>query len=486
MSRTALRQELAALLVLAVPMALTQGGQALMGVVDVAVLGHAGQVALTATHVGNSLYFGLAIFGMGVMHGLDPLVAQALGAGDPVRARRLVWQGLWLALGLTVTLGPAIALAPRGLVAFGALAGRALGVPLGITPEVAGLAERFVLWRLPSLPFFFGYFALRAYLQGHGRVRPLVVAVVAANVLNLGGDLLLVFGGAGLPGWAGPLRSIPAMGVAGAALSTALCSVLQAAVLAAGVRALTRVNGCSPAGEPARPASPRPAWRPDPHALGLALRVGLPAGLHMFAEVSFFALASILSAAFGTAPGAAHAIALQVASLTFTVATGVGNAGSVRVARAVGARDREGARRAGVAALVAGGGYMACTALVLLTLPWWVARAMTDDPAILAIAVPLLRVAACFQLFDGLQGVGAGVLRGAGETRFTFLANMVAYWVVGLPVTLALVSWVGLGVFGLWAGFVVSLAVVAACLVWRFHTLSSREIAPLASAVPPA
>jgi MATE family multidrug resistance protein len=467
MRRTALRQELSALLVLAVPMALTQGGQALMGVVDVAVVGHAGQVALTATSLGNSLYFSLAIFGMGVMHGLDPLVAQAVGAGDAVRARRLVWQGLWLALGLTVALGPAIALVPRLLVPFGAAAGSALDVPLGITPEVAALAQRFILWRLPSLPCFFGYFALRAYLQAVGRVRPMVVAVVAANVLNLCGDLLLVFGGAGLPAWTGPLRAVPAMGVAGAALSTAMCSVLQAAVLALGVRAILRT-------EPLRVAR-----RPDARELALAVRVGLPAGLHMFAEVSFFSLASVLSAAFGTAPGAAHAIALQVASLTFTVAVGLGNAGSVRVGRAVGARDRAGARRAGVVALAAGAAFMSGTALVLLLAPTEVAGVMTDDPGILAIAVPLLRVAACFQLFDGLQGVGAGVLRGAGETRFTFLANMVAYWIVGLPLMFVLLSRLELGVFGLWAGFVVSLAVVAAGVVWRFLHVTAREIVPL-------
>jgi MATE family multidrug resistance protein len=129
---------------------------------------------------------------------------------------------------------------------------------------------------------------------------------------------------------------------------------------------------------------------------------------------------------------------------------------------------------------------MSCTALVLLFLPYWVARAMTDDAEILALAVPLLRVAACFQLFDGLQGVGAGVLRGAGETRFTFLANMVAYWVVGLPLIFLLTSRLELGVLGLWWGFVASLAVVAACLVWRFLRVSSREIVPLVSELPPA
>jgi MATE family multidrug resistance protein len=221
---------------------------------------------------------------------------------------------------------------------------------------------------------------------------------------------------------------------------------------------------------------------PDLPTLRQVLRVGLPAGLHMFAEVSFFALASLLAGRLGPLPLAAHQVALQYASLTFTAAVGLGNGGSVRVGLAVGAGDGPGARRAGLAALFAGTAFMACNALVLLLFPGAVARLLTDDPGVIATAIPLLRIAAIFQISDGLQGVGAGVLRGAGETRFTFLANMVAYWVIGLPLLLLFSFRLGMGVAGMWLGFVAALTVVAVSLVARFLRISSRRIAPLGGA----
>jgi MATE family multidrug resistance protein len=140
-----------------------------------------------------------------------------------------------------------------------------------------------------------------------------------------------------------------------------------------------------------------------------------------------------------------------------------------------------GARRAGLTAFAAAGGYMACTGLLFVAVPGLLARLMTDDPGVAAAAVPLLRVAAVFQVFDGLQGAGAGVLRGAGVTRFTFFANLVGHWLLGAPALFFFVNGLRLGVVGLWWGFVVGLVSVSAALLWRFLQVSSREIAPLAS-----
>jgi MATE family multidrug resistance protein len=230
------------------------------------------------------------------------------------------------------------------------------------------------------------------------------------------------------------------------------------------------------------PAGPLPpaARRQDAATLWHAARVGFPTGLHLFAEVAFFTLASFLAARLGTTSIAAHQVALSVASLTFTVAVGIGQAGSVRVGRAVGARDRLGARRAGLTAFGAAAGYMGCCGLVFILFPGAVAGLMTADPTVQAVAVPLFQAAAVFQVFDGVQAAGAGVLRGAGETRFTLLANLAGHWGLGLPAMLLFAFWMGGGVTGLWWGFVVGLAAVAAGLLWRFLRLSSREIAPLA------
>jgi MATE family multidrug resistance protein len=427
-----------------------------MGVVDSAVVGRAGAVPLAATGLGNALFMAVSIFGLGVMMGLEPLLAQAAGAGDAIRARRLLWQGAWLALGVSAAVAlPTLAIPP-------------LLVPLGIAPDVARETSSYLLWRLPGLPFMLLYASGRGYLQASGHVRPILVAAVLANLLNLPADILLVFGGAALPAWTGPLRAVPALGAGGAAMATSFCMGVQAAILAAAA-------AIAPGGAPAKGLH-----RPSRGELRAAIRVGIPIALHMGAEVGIFALVGFLAGRLGAQALAAHQIAISIATLTFTIALGLGNAGSVRVGWAVGAHDRAGARRSGLVAFGAGAGYMSLCALAFLAFPGAIARLVTDDPGVVAQAAPLLRVAAVFQISDGIQAVGAGVLRGAGETRFTFAANMVGHWLLGLPTAVLLGIVLGRGVTGLWWGFSIGLTVVAASLLWRFLALSSREIVPLA------
>ena len=209
-----------------------------MGVVDTAVVGRAGGLPLAGVGLGLALFMALSVLGMGIMHGLDPLVSQAVGAGDAARARRLLWQGVWLAALLSVALAVPFAVAPSLLE------------PLGIAPDIAREAGRYLLWRLPGLPFFLAWLAARTYLQSLGSTRPMVVSMAIANVVNVAADLVLVLGGASLPAWAGPLRAVPPLGAAGAALATSLCSVLQ----------LVDPRPCRPRGaarvRPARSAAP--------------------------------------------------------------------------------------------------------------------------------------------------------------------------------------------------------------------------------------
>jgi MATE family multidrug resistance protein len=449
-----LREELSSLGRLALPIALAQAGQSLMGLVDTAVVGRAGAGPLAATALGNSLFFAVAVAGMGLMMGLDPLVSQAFGAGDRVRARRLLWQGVWLSLAVGALLALPMAFLPLLLE------------PAGIEPEVAAGAGRYLWLRLPGLPFLLLFMADRSYLQAAGRARPILVGAILANAANLLLDLLLVFGGAALPPWTGPLRLLPAMGAPGAALATTLCTALQAGFLALAVSA-------EPLDAPA-PGLRRPV-RED---LLAATRMGLPVGLHMAAEVGVFALVGVLAGRLGRVPLAAHQIALTYGSFSFNAAVGIGNAGSVRVGRAVGARDTPRARRSGLVAFLAGAGFMSLWALLFLLLPWPLVRAMTDQPEVLAAAVPLMRVAAVFQISDGVQGVGAGVLRGAGDTRFTFAANVLGHYGLGLPVAIALGFGLGEGITGLWWGLCAGLTAVAVGLFWRFVRISSRDIAP--------
>jgi MATE family multidrug resistance protein len=451
-----LRRELASLARLAAPLAVATAGQALMGVVDTAVAGRAGGAILAGTALGNAIFFAVALSGSGLVLGLEPLVAQAIGAGDAPRARRWLWQGAWLSLAVGAVLTAALAPVPLLLERF------------GIAPEVAAEAARYVWLRLPGLPAFLFYFVARAYVQGLGHARPVLVAMVAANVANLALDLLLVFGGEALPAWAGPLRAVPPLGAGGAGAATTVVTWLQAGLLAAAAASLA-----GPGRVPTRPAG---------RELGRVLRLGTPVALHMGAEVGSFTLVGLLAARLGPAEVSAHQIALSLASVSFCVALGIGNAGGVRVGWAVGARDRLAARRAGLVAIGAGAAFMSCSALLFLAFPRALARLLTDDAAVLAMAAPLLAVAALFQISDGVQGVAAGVLRGAGDTRFTFGANMVGHWLVGLPLALALAFGAGLGVRGLWLGLCAGLFSVAGALLWRFLRISSRAIRPVEEA----
>ncbi|WP_050725749.1 MATE family efflux transporter [Vulgatibacter incomptus] len=454
--------ELRKLARLAAPLALVHAGNQLMTLVDMAFVGRLGAVALGGIGIANGIFFTVSTLGMGAMMGLDPLVSQAVGAGDPARARRWLWQGIWLALFVTIVLSIPIAIAPNFLV------------PFGIEEAVAREATTYLNIRLVGLYPMLVYVAVRAYLQAMGVTRPMFISVVAANLLNVAADALLVFGGEILPAWAGPLRSLPAFGVAGAAVATTLCTILQLAIITSAVGSVE---------VPGFERGMRRWLRSD---LLAALKVGLPIGLQMAAEVSIFALVGLLVGRMGAANLAAHQVSLTLASFTFTVAVGIGAAGSVRVGRAVGARDIAGVRAAGLTAIAAGGGWMALSALVFLLAPKALAGLLTDQAGVIEAAAPLLMIAAVFQLSDGLQAAGSGVLRGAGDTRFPFLANLFGYYVIALPLGLWLAWGMNLGAAGLWWGLCTGLTVVAIALIARFRRISSRPIAPLSPMAPAA
>jgi MATE family multidrug resistance protein len=447
------RAEAGALVRLAVPLALATAGQSLMSVVDAAVVGRAGAVQLAGVGLGTLLFFAISVAGMGTMMGLDPIVSQALGSGDGTRARHFLWQGAWLAL----LLGGLLAV-PLGFVPM------LLG-PLGIAPDVAAQASGHLLARIPSLPALLFFFAARSYLQGANAPRAVVLSAVVANVVNLLLDLLLVFGGEGLPPWAGALRAIPPLGAAGSGIATTVATWIQAAFVA---WAAGRI-----------PAAGAWARRPVAREMRLAVKVGAPVGLHMAAEVGVFALVGLLAGRLGAVPMAAHQVAIALASFSFNAAVGIGNAGSVRVGWAVGSRDTPAARRAGLVAFGTGAALMSTWGLAFLLVPGLFARLMSSDPAVVAATTPLLRVAGLFQISDGIQAVGAGVLRGAGDTRFTLWANLVGHWALGLPAALGLGLALGYGVTGLWWGLLVGLTAVAVALFLRFRRISSREIVPI-------
>jgi MATE family multidrug resistance protein len=436
---------------LALPLIAGYAGSQVMGLVDIAMVGRLGKAELGGVGVGNALLFSVTMFAMGLVLGTEAPVSQAVGAGEVARARRVLWQGLRVALiaGL-----PAIML--TGLLPL-------VLRPAGISDAVAHQAELFVWWRLPGiLPFlFFG--ACRTYLQSQNITRPIVIAMVVSNIVNVIGNLLFMYGDETFArlGLAPP--GLPHLGIVGSALATVLASLCSLAIVARAVKAVTV------------PADPD-RRRADPVLLRTILRLGSAVGGTMVAEIGVFALAGVLAGKMSDDAIAAHQVALTLSSFTFTVALGVGAATGVRVGNLIGQSDTAGARRVGFLGIGVGAAFMSLAALAFLIFPWPLARLMTDDPTVIAAAVPLLRIAAAFQVFDGIQAVCSGALRGAGDPVVPLVVNLFGYWVVGLPVAVVLGFTYELGAPGLWWGLTAGLVIAATALSTRFALLTRRPI----------
>jgi len=445
------RTELRTLLRLAGPLAAAQAGTQIMGLVDLAVVGRLGAQELGAAGLGNALFFTISILGIGLTLGVDPMISQAFGAGDGVRARHVLWQGIWLALGVTVVLTIPLLFAPMLLPLF------------DVSEAIRPMAIQFLLVRTAGLAPLLLFLVIRAYLQAQHVTRPMVTAMLIGNVFNFVSDVVLVFG------W-GPF---PRMGVAGAALSTDLGAILQLAIVAWTVKSIHLPPHDAGALHHAK-------W-PE---IRQAIRIGLPIGIQLAAEIGIFALVGLLAGHLGPIHLAAHQLVLAFVSLTFTISVGVASAGAVRVGLAVGARDQPRTRMAGFAAIAGGAAVMVAGAAIFAIFPRPIARMLTDQEVVIAASVPIFLIAAVFQLSDGLQAIGAGILRGAGDTTFPLAANLVGHWLIGLPVALYLGFHRNMGIVGLWWGLCAGLTAVAILLLFRFNRLSKKPIAPIPRTAP--
>jgi MATE family multidrug resistance protein len=437
------RSELRATVRLAVPVVFVQLGFMTMGVVDTLMVGRLSARVLAAVALGNLYYFNVSIFGQGTLMALDPLVAQAIGAKETDSVSRAIQRGLLIAAMLSVA--TALLLAPA------APALRALHQPAEIIPEAAAYARISIAGVLP----YFAFVVLRQSLQAMHRVAPIVWTMIVANLTNAGLNWVFVYGHLGSP----PL------GVAGSAVATAISRWLMTALLLMLAWKELRPNLL-----PVRADSWQ--WRP----IARMLAIGMPIGAQQLLEVSAFGAIGLLMGVMGTAAMAAHQIAITLAALTFMVPVGVATAAAVRVGHAIGAGDDARARSAVRAAYTCGVGFMTMTAAVFLSMPHLLSTTFTRDAEVAALASLLLPIAGIFQVFDGAQAVGAGVLRGAGDTTAPLYVMLASYWIVGVPVSAYLGFRTSLGPAGLWWGFVVSLAAVAAVLLLRIRTVFGREL----------
>lgn len=437
---------------LATPLVAAHAGNQLMGLVDTVMVGHLSTAALGGVGLGNALFFGLVSFGLGVVMGVDAPIAQAIGAGDPARARRAMWQGVRIGLGIGLVTTLLLALLPLLLE------------PVGVKPAVASECRHYVWARLANVIPFFLFVAQRSYLQAIGRTRAIVHAVVLGNLVNLVLDMILINGDEFL-GWFGlPTLGIPRLGSTGAGLATTFVGLANVVVLGL---AIVRVPTPE---DPARRAR-------EPLLERVVLRLGVPIGLHIFAEVFVFALANLIASRMSETASAAHQVAITLASFTFTMSLGIGAATSVRVGYHVGRGDTPAARRVGWDGVLLSLVVMGTGGVLFIAFGRGLASSFAKELDVIAIATSLLVVAAVFQLSDGIQCVLSGALRGAGDTRFTLWSNVVGHYVVGLPVSLLLGLVLGLGAPGLWWGLSAGLTVTAGMLTWRFHHLTRRAIA---------
>ena len=434
---------------LAGPVVLAEVGWVTMGLVDTVIVGPLGPEAIGAVGIGSILFLALAIFGMGLLLGLETLVSHACGAGRIDECHR------WLLHGVTLSL-----LATPLLSAVGVLL--VLLLPAwGLQPHVLSLTIPYlkvITWSL--LPLLL-YASFRRYLQALGIVVPITVALVTANIINAAAAWALVYGHCGLP----------AMGTTGSAVATLVSRIYLAAALLWSIVAYDRRHHVSLFSV---------AWKPKRKSLARLLRLGLPAATQVTLELGVFAAASALAGRLDPVSLAAHQIALNLASLTFMVPLGVASAGAVRVGHAVGRRDAPGAARAGRVALLLGTAFMAAAAAAFVFAPRPLVGMFTSSDAVFAVGRRLLLVAAMFQLFDGLQGVSTGLLRGLGDTRTPMIGNLVGHWLLGLPIGYALCFWWGWGVVGLWTGLSTGLIVIgiALAITWQ-RRIAALELNPL-------
>jgi len=428
---------------LALPVTLAQVGLMTMGLVDTIMVGRVSPVDLAAVAIGHLYFFGIAVVGMGILFALDPVISQAVGADDTVGIARGVQRGVVLATGLSIV-------ATALLVPVGPIL-----TVLRQPPEVIPIATRYVHGLLPAVLPFYVFVVLRQSLQAMGRVRAIVLAVVAANLLNAFLNWVFIFGNLGAP----------ALGAVGSAYVTTVARWFTTLALVA-------------LAWPYLSSSLRPLRREAllTRPLLQLLRVGGPVGAQQWLEVGVFATAGLFMGWMGALALAGHQVALQMAALTFMVPLGVAQATSVLVGQAVGRGDAEAARRATGAGVLIGVGFMTATAVTFLAVPDLLSRAFSDDPPVIAAAAVLLPIAGVFQVFDGLQVVAAGALRGVGDTRVPMLLNLVGFWLLGLPVSLWLGFGLGWGPRGVWWGLAIGIGAVAVLLTLRLKRRLGRAL----------
>jgi MATE family multidrug resistance protein len=387
------------------------------------------------------------LFGIGILSAVAPMVAQAKGVEDTASVRRSIRQGFWVAAIVTCLLTPIIWHV------------RPIFALLGQSADISVLAQSYARAAVWLLFPAFAFIVVRTLLASHGDTSIVLLINVVGIAVNAAGNYALIFGNWGFP----------RLELMGSGLATAFVNTLMFLMLLS--YALTR------------PAYKRYAlfvrvWKPDWSRLAKIVRIGLPTGFMMMAEVGLFSVAAMFMGWLGTDELAGHAVALQYAAIAFMVPMGLSHATTVRVGLAHGRGSAEGVRKAGWVSIALGTGFMTLTGVLF----WAAPDALVGlflDPAVehnqrpFALAVTYIGIAALFQLADGAQVVSAAALRGLSDTAMPMMMAIVGYWGIGLPIAYVCGFVLDMGGAGVWAGLAGGLIAVALTLVTRF-TLRER------------
>ncbi|MBD2702097.1 MATE family efflux transporter [Spirosoma sp. BT702] len=441
------RSELIDTIRLSVPIIIAQLGVVLMGVTDNLFVGRLlGSVSLGAAGLANSLSFLMSSIGVGGLSVVAALVSKSRSQDDPAAINRFFRAGIRVALLLSFILGGLSALLAFNFSLFGQ------------TPNVTRLARDFMLILSASLFPLLIFVLARQLCDGLRYPRVAMTITLSALLVNALLNYVLIKG----------IGPFPELGLMGSATATLFSRLFMAAAMLTYIYRAKRFQEYL-----------KPEFRPQPTnaEAWTVLRLGIPGGLTFFFEVATFALAVVIVGWLGENQLAAHQIAINMASVTYMMATGISSAAAIRVSAALGRNSREGIWRAGVAAFVLSIGFMSLAALLFLTAnDWLVTLYIRDNVAVMQIAASLVIIAGFFQLSDGVQVVALGGLRGLSDVNVPTIISLFSYWGVALPLSYVLAFPFKLDAIGVWIGLLTGLTLAGALLTWRFFRRVKRTL----------
>ncbi|MGI9364785.1 MAG: MATE family efflux transporter [Rhizobiaceae bacterium] len=451
-----LRTHLRATLVLGVPLVLAQLAQISIGMTDSIMLGWLGTTELAAGTLAFQLFFIFLIVGIGFGAAMVPLIANALGREDPRSVRRAGRMGLWVLLGVSILFMVPLWFTRQILILFGQEA------------ELAQMAQNYMRIAQWSMIPAFILIGMRSFLTSIEKANAVLWITVFTATLNGLLNYAFIFGN-----WGAPRLEMEGAGVA----------TLIANTVAAGMALMLVAQ--TPAAKPYTLFVR--FWRPDWQAIKEIFRLGIPISLSIFAEAGMFSAASVMIGWIGEIPLAAHGIALQWAAAAFMIPLGLAQAASVRVGNAAGRNDNVAIGLAGRAVVILGLAFAVLTALVFLTMPEQLVRVFLDAKSadlelVISYAVPMLYMAAAFQIFDTLQVASGSNLRGLQDTKVPMFIATFSYWIVGMGSAYLFAFPMGYGGVGVWGGLVVGLAAAGAALTYRFANRARFGLVPAVTA----